>query len=195
MKNLIWILLSICPFLLQAQTAYHIPTDSIPTINITGTSTLHGWTAAASTITNYPESIQLSLDEGATIDSFAFSVAVKSLDGGRGASMNGKIFNALQAEAHPEIHYQQTLPAVITKGEDGQFSLTSTGALTMAGATKEVAVEVAITEKEAGQIVLQGSKDLKMSDFAIEPPSAMFGQIQTNDAITVNFEFVYWKNN
>jgi len=35
---------------------------------------------------------------------------------------------------------------------------------------------------------------MKLSDFDIEPPSAMFGQIQTKDDIVVHFNFIYNKN-
>ena len=61
----------------------------------------------------------------------------------------------------------------------------------MAGTSKEIEVTVNIQETDTGGLVLQGSKALKMSDFGITPPSALFGQIQTDDAITVHFEFVY----
>ena len=33
-----------------------------------------------------------------------------------------------------------------------------------------------------------------MTEFGIEPPSAMFGQIQTKDVITVDIKFAYQLN-
>jgi len=191
MKKICLLLLVAWSCLLQAQKTYQFPVDSVAHISVSGTSTLHGWTATAATVTDFPKEIILSLAEGEKIDSFAFTVAVASLDGGRGASMNAKINKALLADTHPSISYQQTSPATLTANAAGDFELASTGLLSMAGTSTEVQVTVAITETEAGGLILQGSQQLKMSDFGIKPPSAMFGQIQTDDAITVHFEFVY----
>ena len=191
MKKIGLLLLVAWASLLQAQKTYQFPVDSVANVSVSGTSTLHGWTATAATVTDFPQQIELDLAAGEQIDSFAFEVAVASLDGGRGASMNAKITKALLADTHPTINYQQTSPATLEVHEEGGFVLSSTGSLSMAGASKEVQVKATIKETDAGILILSGSKDLKMSDFGITPPSAMFGQIQTDDAITVHFEFVY----
>ena len=175
--------------MVYSQQSYNYPIDSLPSISISGTSTLHGWTVTAGEVTDFPSNLTLSLEETQTIDSFSFSVAVMSLDGGRGASMNGKIQTALQATTSPTITYSQSQPAALVKQAD-QWTLSSTGTLTMAGKEKAITVDVQLEEQD-GTLVFKGSKDLKMSDFEMTPPSAMFGQIQTHDAITVHFEFRY----
>lgn len=191
MKNICFLILFAWSFLLQAQKTYQFPVDSIAHISVSGTSTLHAWTATASTVVDFPQVMELNLSAAEQIDSFAFTVVVASLDGGRGASMNSKIKKALLADQHPTISYQQTSSATLLKQETGGFTLSSTGSLSIAGTSKEVEVMVNIQETDKGGLVLQGSKALKMSDFGIKPPSALFGQIQTDDAITVHFEFVY----
>ncbi len=175
--------------MVYSQQNYTYPTDSLPSISITGTSTLHGWTVTAGEVTDFPTSLTFSLEESQTIDSFSFAVAVMSLDGGRGASMNGKIQGALQATTSPRIVYTQTQPATLVKQEE-QWILNSTGTLAMAGKEKDISVAVEL-EEQNGSLIFKGRKDLKMSDFEMTPPSAMFGQIQTNDAITVHFRFGY----
>ena len=184
---------TISSFIIQAQT-YQLVTDStVSTINVTGTSTLHGWTVAVNEIQDVPQELVLSGDHENTIDSFAFGVVVSSMDGGRGASMNAKITKALQATAHPVITYQQNEPAIITDIDtDGNFKLISKGNLSMVGLEKAVEIEVMGQKTEDG-IILKGSKPLKFSEFEIEPPSAMFGQIVCGDDIAVNFEFRYKK--
>ena len=160
-------------------------------VSIVGGSTLHDWTVACGTIEEYPTSFDLTVKEGSIIDSFTFSVQVKSMEGGRGSIMNTKIFNALKSEEHPNVKYQQTTPATISSVDgDGNFTLTSTGLLQMAGQEKEVSVSVTGQLKD-NVLVFTGSHPMKLSDFEIDPPSAMFGQIQTKDDITVNFEFRY----
>ena len=187
MKNLFLLIFSISWLAVAAQSNYTI--DTIPTISIKGTSTLHDWTVAAGTVTDYPTSLTLGITDGARIDSFSFSVPVANLDGGRGPSMNAKIQKAFVVETNPTITYQQVGTAAIKKDESGT-TVTSAGNLTMAGVEKEIEVILLVSES-AGVLILKGSKDLKMTEFGMTPPSAMFGQIQTADDITVHFEFLY----
>ena len=173
-----------------AQT-YTLDVDSAAQITVTGTSTLHGWTVAVKEVQDIPSELILSGENENTIDSFAFSVVVSSMDGGRGASMNAKITKALQAAAHPNIQYQQTEPAVMGELDDsGNFKLLSKGILKMVGLEKAVEIEVMGQKTETG-IILKGSQPLTFSEFDIEPPSAMFGQIVCGDDIAVHFEFRY----
>lgn len=189
MKNFLLLGLLFASSILYSQTTPSYKIDSIPEINITGTSTLHNWTVVAGEVTDFPENLSITIEEGQTIDSFAFKVSVASLDGGRGPSMNGKIQKALKATTAPMIVYQQTAPALITQKEE-VWMLQSTGNLTLAGVQKELSVQV-LLEKEENQLVFKGSTPLKMSEFGMTPPSAMFGQIQTHDDIAVHFVFRY----
>ncbi len=196
MKIVHFSLFLICSMVLsmtiKAQT-FQLATDSATTITVTGTSTLHGWTVAVNEIQDVPTTIILSGENENTVDSFAFGVVINSMDGGRGASMNAKITKALQAAAHPIISYQQNEPAVMSNMDDtGNFKLISKGILKMVGLEKAVEIEVMGQKTDSG-IVLKGSKPLKFSEFEIEPPSAMFGQIVCGDDIAVNFEFRYQK--
>ena len=193
MKNLLFVLLICCYSIVYGQSNYNTSIDSLPSISISGSSTLHGWTVTAGEVTDFPKNLTFSLEEDQTIDSFSFAVTVMSLDGGRGASMNGKIHKALQATTSPTIVYTQTQPATLVKQAD-QWTLSSTGSLAMAGKEKDITVDVQL-EQQKGHIIFKGSKDLKMSDFEMTPPSAMFGQIQTHDDITVHFEFRYLVGN
>ncbi len=188
MKNIFLFVFSISWLVTAAQSNYTI--DTIPSISITGTSTLHDWTVQAGSVIDYPTTLSIDIIEGGVIDSFSFSVPVASLDGGRGPSMNAKIKTAFGAETNPIIKYQQIGTAAIKKDTAG-ITITSVGTLTMAGMEKEIEVVLQATD-EVG-VLLKGSKDLKMSEFGMTPPSAMFGQIQTMDDITVHFEFVYKK--
>ena len=176
----------------QAQT-FQLATDTATTITVTGTSTLHGWTVAVNEVQDVPATLILVGENEQTIDSFAFGVVVSSMDGGRGTSMNAKITNALQATAHPIISYQQNEPASMSDMDDaGNFTLISKGILKMVGLEKTIEIEVMGQKTDTG-IILKGSKPLKFSEFEIEPPSAMFGQIVCGDDIAVNFEFRYQK--
>ena len=136
-----------------AQT-YTLAVDSAAQITVTGTSTLHGWTVAVKEVQDIPSELILSGENENTIDSFAFSVVVSSMDGGRGASMNAKITKALQAVAHPIIQYQQNEQAVMGELDDsGNFKLLSKGILKMVGLEKAVEIEVSGQKTETGIIL------------------------------------------
>lgn len=185
--------LLVCFFgIAQAQTqSFQIDQEAPAQVTVTGGSTLHDWTVTCGAVEDYPSSLELLLKEGGAIETFAFSVEVKSMEGGRGSIMNTKILNALKAEEHPHIKYRQTAPAAISQVDsEGNFKLVSKGILQMAGVEKEVSVNVEGIFK-GGVLSFKASHPMKMSDFEIEQPSAMFGQIQTKDDITVNFDFRY----
>ena len=169
---------------------YQLVQDSAIQINVTGTSTLHGWKVVANEVKEVPEKLTLTGTNQTTIDTFGFSLLVENMDGGRGASMNKKITTALKASEYPTIQFTQNTPATLNKLLDDTFSLTSNGLLQIAGLEKEVAIQVngQLTD---GQLILKGSYPMKFSELEIEPPSAMFGQIVCGDDIAVNFEFRY----
>jgi len=174
---------------IQAQQ-WQLDSEKAPGVSVAGTSTLTDWEVSCTEVLDVPAQISFNPPSG-TIDNFSFKVPVKKMDGGRGASMNDKIVAAFQADEHPFIQFQQTAPSQITTNGNS-YTIQSNGTLTMAGTSKSVTVNTTASI-EGDKLVLKGNKELKMTDFDITPPSAMFGQIVTNDDIVVNFEFQYLK--
>ena len=112
------------------------------------------------------------------------------MDGGRGPSMNKKIKKALKAATYPHVSFTQTEAIHLASKDDGNTVVNATGSLNIAGVEKVVTIELTATTQE-NQLVFTGKYPMKMSDFDIEPPSAMFGQIETKDDITIEFELIY----
>lgn len=167
--------------------------DTSPEIVIKGSSTLHEWSAKAEIVTDYPSSLQFDSDKSLDIDGFEFKVAVESLDGGRGSAMNDKIYKALDATHHPHIHFRQTEPISLPNVSSSWKAVSDvTGELSMAGKTLPVTISLSV-HRTADELIFSGSKALKMSDYGIAPPSAMFGQIVTEDDIVVHYTFYYKK--
>lgn len=189
MKNILLSLLFLVSYSIsQAQTAYVIAPEEGVKVSVKGSSTLHEWEAIASVISEVPPRLTTDLNSADGFENFGFKVGVEGLDGGRGASMNKKIRTALAATDHPNIIYVSKSVA-LESSDEGQILKTS-GVVEIAGKKMDVEVDanVEILDKN---LIIKGSKALKMSDFDIEPPSAMFGQIKTRDDITVHFEFNY----
>jgi hypothetical protein len=173
-------------FSIQAQN-WKLDPNAPVKVGITGTSTLHDWTVTCSSVENVPAS--LNFEAPGTIEGFGFKVLVDSMDGGRGSSMNAKIYEAFESSSNPYVSFQQSQPATVEKAESG-YTITSMGTLSMAGTEKPVTVKCT-GSIENGVLTISGNNQISMSDYGMTPPSAMFGQIKTNNKVTVNFEFRY----
>lgn len=176
----------------QAQN-WKLNADSSVVVEITGTSTLHDWKVTCPGVQDVPAQLNFDLKDQNRIKEFGFRVPVDSMDGGRGSSMNTKIFDAFNSSQNPFVQYQQNQPATITEtSEKNVITITSIGTLSMAGIDKPVTIECTGTiDNET--LIIQARKKLKISDFSMVPPSAMFGQIKTNDNVVVSFKFHYIK--
>ena len=177
---------------LQAQQ-WQLDQATPPEVTITGTSTLHDWTVTCAEVKDVPNQLTVDPSNAGEIADFGFKVPVTGMDGGRGSSMNEKINNAFQSSEHPVVEYKQTAPAKVSQANAaGEFTIQSTGTLFMAGASKPVQINCTGVTKD-DKLVITGNQELKMSEFGMTPPSAMFGQIKTNDNIVVNYKFQYLK--
>jgi polyisoprenoid-binding protein YceI len=148
--------------------------DSSSIVKVIGSSNLRDWTVIASTIS-------LILEGGEDkFSSASFTLDTKSLDGGRGESMNTKIYKALQSDTHQFITFNSKS---IQVSED---QIIAEGELSIAGQTKTLKVNFAYQKSES-QIHLKANIPLKMSAFSVEPPTALFGQIVAKDDIAIDF--------
>jgi hypothetical protein len=170
--------------------AWQLAPDSAAQVFVTGTSSLTDWKVTSSDVTGVPEQLVFSDDEK-QITSFGFKVPIEGMDGGRGSSMNDKILTAFKSAENPFVEYNQTEPANVTKSGN-TYTITSTGTLSMAGTSKTITV-VSTGVVKNGVLIITGFQGVKMSDFNMTPPSAMFGQIKTHDDVVVNYEFRYLK--
>jgi hypothetical protein len=172
---------------------WQLDPESTPKFSITGTSTLSDWEVVCPGVSDMPTSLSFDPNKPGKITAFGFKVPVETMDGGRGSSMNDKIKTAFVSTENPYVKFEQTKPAdVIKSGGSGNYTINSTGTLSMAGMDKTITVECAAVV-EGNTLVISGFKNMKFSEFNMTPPSAMFGQIKTHDDIVVNYEFRYIK--
>ncbi len=99
--------------------------------------------------------------------------------------MNEKLRDALHADQHPAIEYH-LIRAERVEGET--LVLKTTGALTINGKTRTTAFAVHVVLDPDGTARASGSVDILMTDFGVEPPTALLGVLKTYDKVTVNFE-------
>jgi polyisoprenoid-binding protein YceI len=159
---------------------------------IDGTSNLHGWTCRAT-------SLDAAVDIDATIASqiatappkalkrVQVKVPVKSLKCGHDA-MDNNLYKALKADETADISYiLATFEATPGEAKD-TFTLHTVGTLTVAGTEKKIEMDVVATRLVDGSVTAKGLVPIKMTDFGIKPPTAIFGRLKTGDEVKVNFE-------
>ena len=151
-----------------------------------GTSTVRSFTCRAArvdgSVTTQAGSSSLALaDVESTVKGAEVSVAVAGLECGNG-TMNGHLRKALKSDTSPRITYRITSYDLAA---DGKVKLN--GTLNIAGTEKPVSID-ATASNEAGKLRVKGSKQLKMTDFGVRPPTLMMGTMKVHDPVKVSFD-------
>ncbi|PHN07323.1 YceI family protein [Flavilitoribacter nigricans] len=168
---------------LQAQEKYQLRTAEII---ISGTSSLHDWTSKTDKLT---ASGDLTVENGTLVDipSLKVNIPVTSITSEKGRIMDNKTYKALMSDDHPYITFKlEDLQSIDTNGTE--ITLTAKGQLTIAGKTKTIQLKAKAKADGKGGFQFSGSKALKMTDFGIDPPTALLGTLKTGDDITVAFK-------
>lgn len=159
---------------------------------IEGTSNLHGWSCKATTLDAAVEldaavAAQLTVAPPKALKKVQVKVPVKSIKCGHGG-MDDNVYKALKADESPDISYiLATFEAAPGEAKDS-FTLHTVGTLTIAGKENKVSMDVLATRLADGSVKATGMVPIKMTDFGIKPPTAIFGRLKTGDEVKVNFE-------
>lgn len=184
-KHFIWLFASIMfsiANLVNAQSFKIVPKSS--NLTIYGTSNLHDWEIKVTQIRG-----ELEIDSSKQITALIVKIPVRSLKSGKKA-MDDKTYASIDEEKNPNIIFQLTEPTSI-KIIDKDIEITLTGNLTLAGETKKISIKTTVKITEAGDYQFKGSIPLKITDFKIKPPTAVFGTLKTRDVVTALFDITY----
>jgi len=105
-----------------------------------------------------------------------------------GSVMNSKTFKALKADADPEITFLLAIPAKLSQISPGGKAVSLKGSLTLAGVTHPVIMVIKSFKVVKDTMTFEGEQTIKMTDFGVKPPSALFGAMKTAPEITINFK-------
>lgn len=115
-------------------------------------------------------------------------IAVSGFECGK-RRMNRDLNEALKSEDFPTISfdYKETRSMSYDDSID-QYVLTVVGYLTVAGHRKEIEFPMKATALEDGTLQATGETELRMTDYNVEPPTALLGLVRVEDRLTVHFE-------
>lgn len=177
-RILITLILSISTTVLFAQN-YTANADASKVI-ITGTSTVHDWESEAE---EFSGEASIDIEDGllVSITDLKFSVVVNSIKSGK-SGMDKKIYEALNPKRYPSIVFE-----LIEVAEVDENSLVANGILTISGVTNNIRMEVNYEVLPDGAVSFKGTQSIKMTDYKIDPPTAVFGTIKAGDEVKVAF--------
>lgn len=121
------------------------------------------------------------------------TLPVEYLDCGN-ARMNKDLQKTLNADRYPHIKLQllqtdeRNCNPTLRPGEWGR--ITATLAIEINGCTNTYSLTVLATPVNGNAFRIIGSKKLHMTDFGIDPPTAVFGMIKVHDEIKISFDMI-----
>ena len=159
-------------------------------MEVLGTSNIHDWEITAE---QQKGNIVLEMDNGTlkAINDLNFTVIAESLKSGKGA-MDKNTYKALNTDKYKEICYKLEKVNSIQNSSDNNYKVDTKGYLTISGTKKPVNITFDLKLKD-NSIILSGNTLIKMSNFNIDAPTAMFGTITTGDQLTIKYNTVFTK--
>ncbi len=171
---------------MKAEDTYNI-VPAMSSIQVLGTSTLHAWKMNSNSIISTAK-----VNNNTQIVSSVFQVATNSLKSTEGSMMDNIAHKAMKMKNFPAIIFTIQSDKVNATNKTG-FEGTVTGNLMIAGVSKPISIPVNVTYLVNNMIKVEGNQPLKMTDFGIKPPTAMFGAIKSGDEVHVAFLLVFKK--
>lgn len=154
-------------------------------LTIKGSSNVHDWQSSVEQVKALATG---SVNQNGELDlqNLEVSIEVENIKSEHGRIMDRNTREALKAEDHPVIRFVQT--AFSNQAAGNKAKIASTGKLTIAGTTRDVTLH-ATGSHQGGGLLIEGSYPMKMTDFGVEPPTAMLGTMRTADEVTIHFRF------
>lgn len=139
-----------------------------------------------------PKTAKLQIVNPTTIrfQNASLSLRTKALDCDNN-KMNSDLCDALKADDYPNIIIQFHDALIVRGSLDDAVSgadLRMQASMIITDVTKKVTLDVTAKKLGPGRYKFVCAKKLKMTDFNIDPPTALFGLIRVRDEITVNID-------
>lgn len=160
-----------------------------------GTTNVNTFTCNCTCVQSFPR-LQFEMEvreesRNAVFDDAQLQISTKALDCGN-RNMNKDLYETLKAGQYPSIGIS-ILEANLSSGDNlaeaAEWSdLTARARLTVAGVSRTALLKVKARKTGPGAYRFLSQYTIKMTDFNIEPPTAMLGLIKVNNQIEINFD-------
>ncbi|MDW7693936.1 YceI family protein [Flammeovirgaceae bacterium SG7u.111] len=163
-------------------TAQNFKVSDKSKVTIEGTSTMHDW---ESVVQNVSGSGVFTIENGQlkNISSLNVTFVVKSIESGK-SKMNSLTYDALKEKTNPNITLKITKIKSISAS-----SIDAEGTLTIAGKSQTVNVKGKPTVS-GNTVTITGEKEIDMTAYGMEPPTAMLGTIKVGKVVTIKYNLI-----
>ena len=168
-----------------AKNTYILTRDYAVTID--GTSNLRDWQEKVGEVTG-DMTATVNEDKSIALRAIRISMKVLSIKSNIGRAMDNKTYEALKASAYPEIVFTVSAPVRLVQVRDCQAAIPVRGELALAGISKPMIMLVKTFAISQGVLQFEGSQTIKMSDYGVRPPTALFGTMRAGPDITIHFK-------
>jgi polyisoprenoid-binding protein YceI len=128
---------------------------------------------------------------GTNLSSIRITMTVLSIRSDMGKTMDNKTYKALKADADPEITFRQGVAVTVPPSNGIRKPFAVTGQLTLAGVTRPTTLWIVDLDIGPDSMRFVGEQSIKMTDFGVKPPSALFGTLKAAPVLTINFKTVF----
>jgi hypothetical protein len=164
-----------------SQTRYR--SQSVDVV-VKGTSNVHDW-HIQSKQGQSEAVVVVANDKLTSLQKLSFSTPAKSLKS-ESNQMDKNTYKALKADANPTINFE-LVSANLTAVDASTYNVKGIGRLTIAGVTKQTDVNGTCKVNADKSLTITGTKTFKMTDYKVNPPTALFGTIKTGDEVIINY--------
>jgi polyisoprenoid-binding protein YceI len=164
----------------HAQEAIQLKSYSL---KVQGTSTLHDWESSVEQL-DCKGSFTMSKNSLSEIKNVVINIPVTSIKSPKGKLMDNKTYDAFHFEKYPRITFSMTG----CKIQEDKGVLIAAGTLSMAGVSRPTELTMNYKVLPNGELRITGSKKIAMSNFKMEPPTAMMGTVKVGDEVVVTFD-------
>jgi len=106
----------------------------------------------------------------------------------RNGTMNDHMRKAIKAKEFPTVVFRATSYDLARTSES--VGVTLNGSLTLGGVEKPITVQAQARPGADGMLDVSGTREIRMTEFGLKPPTLMLGTMKVDEKITVGFEVV-----
>lgn len=187
-------LLYLCVFVASAQIDITGPSNNFYLksfqASIRGGSSLHDWKSEVTELTCQGD-LQLEGGRIAAIKNVVLTIPVSSIKSKEGKIMDKKTYAAFKYETNPNITYKGITNVLRDSAEFTLLQLT--GTLSMAGISRPVNLYPKAKRLSNGDFAVSTLHEVDMTDYSMDPPTALLGTIVVRKKVTINIELIISK--
>ena len=159
---------------------------------VSGTSTVRAFQCQAGSFSaniasSGTDAVAAVLAGEKAVSTVEVTVPVERLDC-RNGTMNEHMRKALKAKEFQTIVFRASTYDLARSADSVTVALT--GTLTLGGVEKPITIKALAKPGPNGTLLVSGTREVRMTEFGLKPPTLMLGTMKVDERVTVGFDVV-----